>query len=466
MSLIFEQIHTPGIGQLSYLIGDASTGAAAVIDPRPDVDIYLDLARAHGLGITHIFETHIHADFMSGARELRKRQPTAEIFASHEGGASYKFDHQPLTDGDRFALGDIVLTVLFTPGHTPEHVSFLMAEADREETPWAVFSGDSLFVNSVGRPDLLSEEQTQELAGQLYDTITRIFGRLDDGVTLFPGHGAGSSCGPDIGDLKSSTLGYEKAHNPYFHFPDQENFIRTVLETAPPVPRYYKPMKKVNAAGPPVFGGDPPVPALPVESFHRAVAEKTGSVLLDTRDMLAFGGGHIAGALHIGASANLSPWAGWLLDFDDEILLVLEEDRLLEEVVRLLWRVGFTKFAGYLAGGMESWDNAGYPLEEIRQMTVHELHQGKEKIQILDVRTPGEWKSGRIPGARHIFVPELRNQAGDLQKDLPIATYCGSGYRASIAASILKQEGFSDVRNVPGSWQAWKKSRYPIEEAA
>jgi hydroxyacylglutathione hydrolase len=237
--MIFEQVHTPGIAQLSYLIGDDSTGTAAVIDPRADVDCYLELAREHRVGITHIFETHIHADFMSGARELQARLCSAKIYASAEGGAKYDFAHEPLKDGQRFEFGSVVLEAKFTPGHTPEHMSYLAHEKKRLGSPWGVFSGDGLFVDSVGRPDLLGDDATQKLAERLYDTTFNFFAKLDDGVELYPGHGAGSACGPEIGDRKASSMGYEKQHNKFLKPQSKEDFIKDVLESAPPVPHYY-----------------------------------------------------------------------------------------------------------------------------------------------------------------------------------------------------------------------------------
>lgn len=459
--LIFEQVHTPGIAQLSYLLGDDSVGMAAVIDPRPDVECYLELSRRHKLGITHIFETHIHADFMSGARELQKRVPSAKIYCSVEGGAKYEFEHESLRDGERFEFGSAVLEAKYTPGHTPEHMSYLAFEKKRQNSPWGVFSGDSLFVDSVGRPDLLGDDETQKLAEQLYDTMLGFYAKLDDSVELYPGHGAGSACGPEIGDRKSSSLGYEKKHNKFLQPQEKEAFVDAVLGSAPPVPFYYPKMKKVNARGPETFGDLPPVPALPVAGFKKALQDKR-NVLVDTRNFLAFGGGHIEGAMNIGDRPELSPWAGWMLKFEDPILLVLEKDDQLPDVVRLLWRVGYTRFAGYLAGGMKAWNNSGGPVQEVPQLSVHELKQRLDEFQILDVRAPAEWEKGHIPRARHIFVPELRDRVGELDRGKPVATYCDSGYRASIAASVLQKAGVEDVHNVPGSWQAWKKAGYPI----
>ena len=221
-------------------------------------------------------------------------------------------------------------------------------------------------------------------------------------------------------------------------------------------------MKKVNAKGPEVLGNLPRVPGLPAKTFNQAIEEKAG-VLVDTRLMLAFGGGHIKGALSIGATPMLSIWAGWLLDPEMPILLVLESDSKVEEVVKLFIRTGYTKFAGYLVGGMTAWDNAGYPLEKVGQMTVGEIKDRGSDLQIVDVRAPTEWKKGHIPGATHIFLPELREKATQLKKTKPVAVYCDSGYRASIGKSILQQEGFRCVCNVPGSWQAWQKAKLPIE---
>ncbi len=462
MPLVFERIQTEGIAELSYLLGDDSAGVAAVFDPTPDVQKYVDLARKKKVSITHIFETHIHADLVSGARELCARLGSAKIFLSHEGDARYGFVHEKLADGDQFTFGKSKVTVKHTPGHTPEHVSYLIAETDHAESPWGVLTGDSLFVNSAGRPDLLGSSETEELTKQLFETLRGFYLALPDGVTIFPAHGHGSPCGADIGDRLQSTIGYERKFNPYLQFTDFQKFKEHALGSAPPVPKYYPLMKKVNAKGPEILGNLPRVPGLPPKAFQEALDKKRG-VLVDTRLMLAFGGGHIAGALNIGGTPMLSIWAGWLLDPEKPILLVLDSDDKLAEVVPLFLRTGFTKFAGYLVGGMTAWDNAGFPLDDVGQMTVHDIKEPETPLQIVDVRAPGEWKEGHVPGATHIFLPELREKSTGLDKLQPIAVYCDSGYRASIATSILKQEGFTRVCNVPGSWQAWKNAKFPIQ---
>jgi len=460
MTLRFEQILADGVAQCSYLVGDDSTGTAAVIDPRPDADVYLDLAEGYGLAITHVFETHIHADFLSGARELVARLGGApKLCVSVEGGAEYDFEHHQVRDGDTFTFGGLRIEARHTPGHTPEHLAYLLYEGDTED-PWGVLTGDSFFVDSVGRPDLLGDEETEELTEALFRTTQDFYMQLPDGVIIYPCHGAGSACGPDIGDRMSSTIGYERAQNKYVAITELEEFKRAMNENAPPVPTHYPRLKKVNAAGPEVLGNLPHVPGLAPDAFAEAI-EAEGVQLLDVRDMLSFGGGHIAGALNIGARPELSVWAGWLLDPERPICLVLEDDRQLAGVLRLLWRTGFTRISGYLAGGMGAWREAGLNLRCIPQLSVHELRESDALP--LDVRKDEEWQQGHIPEAPHIFLGELRDRLDELDRTSEIATYCASGFRASIAASILAANGFEKVRNVPGSWKAWQKAGFEAE---
>ena len=462
MSLVFKTIQTEGIAELSYLIGDDDEGVAAIFDPRPDCDVYVDMAREAGLAITHIFETHIHADLVSGSRELCARVESAKIFASNEGGAEYGFEHEKVNDADRFTFGELLVIARHTPGHTPEHMSYLLAEAEHPDDAWGILTGDSLFVSSAGRPDLLGEEHTKQLAEQQFRTLHDFYLTMPDHVMIYPNHGAGSPCGADIGDRLTSTIGYERRFNTFLQFDEVQKFTEYALATAPPVPKYYPVMKKVNAQGPQVLGNLPRVPGLPPKAFKEAIEKKSG-VLVDVRTMLAFGGGHIPGALNIGGSPILSIWAGWMLDPDEPTLLVLESENDLEEIVRLFIRTGYTKFAGYLVGGMKAWDASGFPLAEVGQMSVHELNKRARDLQIVDVRSPREWKNGHVPGARHIFLPELRKRIGEIDRSKPTAVYCGSGYRASIATSIMKPAGFEKLWNVPGSWEAWKKARLPVE---
>ena len=463
-SMVFETVFTEGLAHLSYLIGDKATGRAAVIDPRRDVEVYVELARKHKLTITHALETHIHADFLSGCRELADRTGTAKVCLSAEGGAKYGYEHEKLKDGDKIDLGRVVLTAKHTPGHTPEHMSFLAAESNRPDAPFAVFSGDCLFADSVGRPDLLGDDKTGGLAKQLYKSIYEFYLKLPDDLRVHPGHGAGSPCGANISDRLVTTIGYERKHNPALQFKDEAAFIEYVLFTAPPEPVYYPRMKKENAEGPVVLGRLPTCPPLDPKAFEKAVS--LGDVqLVDNRQMLAFGGGHIPNALNIGPRAELSIWAGWMLDPKKPIFLVLRQDTDLPEVQRQFVRVGYSKFGGYLLGGMEEWDNKGLPITGLEQMTVQKLNAAlpPKDLQIVDIRTPGERQDGYVPGSTYIFLPELEKKAVRLDKVRPVAVYCDSGYRASLGASLLLRMGFKDVRNVPGSWKAWKALKYEVQ---
>ncbi len=463
MSLIFERIETDGIAELSYLLGDDGQGIAAVFDPTPDVDKYVELARERNVSITHIFETHIHADLMSGSRELCARVDSAQIYGSGEAGAEYGFAIKKIREGNTFDFGKTRVTVRHTPGHTPEHVSYEIAEKESPKKPWGVLTGDSLFVSSAGRPDLLGSAQSKKLAAQQFHTLRDYFLKLPDSVIIHPAHGHGSPCGADIGDRLESTIGYERDSNPFLQFTEVREFTDYALSTAPPVPTYYSRMKKVNAKGPEILGNLPRAAALSAKAFREAVNKKA-AVLIDTRDMLAFGGGHIAGALNIGAAPMLSIWAGWFLDPNRPVLLVLEADSDIDKVVKLFIRTGYVKFAGYLSGGMKSWNAAALPIEELPQMSVHELKGAAKSVQIFDVRSPDEWNGGHIPSAHHLFLPEIRKKAAKFDKTKPTAVYCASGYRASLGASMLQQEGFTNVHNVPGSWGAWKAAKFPVEK--
>lgn len=267
MTMVFERVQTQGIAQFSYLIGDDSSGTAAVIDPRSDGEVYLELARTFDVSITHVFESHIHADFMSGARELVDRLGGATLCASGEEEAEYGFNLERIGDGDRFEFGSVLLTARHTPGHTPEHMAYEVAEKDKPGDPWGVFTGDSLFVGSAGRPDLLGEEQTEQLVESLFNTLRDYYLRLDDGVVILPCHGAGSACGADIGDRPIGSIGFERRTNPFLQHETLKDFRRFVEEGAPPEPRHYRHLKQVNAKGPPILGHAPVAPGLPPERF-------------------------------------------------------------------------------------------------------------------------------------------------------------------------------------------------------
>lgn len=461
MALVFEHIISEGLGDLSYLIGDDETGLAAVVDPRADADVYLQLALQHRLAITYVLQTHVHEDFLSGAVGLAKRAGGALLLMRHVAETRYEYAHKEIHDGHRLTLGSVTLTARATPGHTPEHTAYVLSETKRVEEPYAVLTGGSLLINAAGRCDLLGPEAAQRLVVDQFKTLYSFFLGLPDHVIIHPTHAHGSPCGVAIGDRLSSAIGYERRHNAYLQHADLASFSAFALGNLSAKPSYYARLKEANAAGDAEIML-PAVPALVVAEFAKALSADACN-LVDTRSLLGFAGGHIAGGLNIGGAGELSMWAGWMLDVDRPILLVLEHDADLAKILELFMRTGFKRFAGYLVGGMKAWDNAGMPVEFMKPVPIHEINGQTGTRQIIDVRAEDEWKKGHIPGAKHIFLPELSAKMAQLDKTRPVATYCATGYRASIAASLLKANGFHDVGCVPGSWQAWTQAGFPVE---
>ncbi|HVF10730.1 MAG TPA: rhodanese-like domain-containing protein [Abditibacteriaceae bacterium] len=461
MALVSEQINAEGLAHLSYLVGDDKAGQVAVIDPRRDVSVYLEKARELGVRITHIVETHIHADFASGAHELKARTG-ALIY----GGRSddYAFEVEQMSDGDEIEVGSVTLRALHTPGHTPEHVSFLVFDKKQGAEPFGVFTGDTLFNLDVGRPDLLGGGTEKKLAAQLYHSLFEKLLPLGDRIEIYPSHGAGSSCGKSIGDRRQSTLGNERIFSKAFQKRTEEEFVEWVMGGMPEPPRHYARLKKVNAKGAPVRGGVPILPPLSPQEFQEKMREPN-TLVIDARSILAFGGGHIPGAINIALRPEFPNWIGWMLDMEQRILLVLESERGVCLAAQQLFRIGYDNVLGYLHDGMTTWQDAALPLEHIGEWTVHELNERKAEpgVTVLDVRGDDERKSGYVPGSKHIYVPHLEERLGELDKSQTIVTYCGSGYRASIAASLLQKHGFKNVVNVPGSWNAWTKAGPPVE---
>ncbi|MEB3215625.1 MAG: MBL fold metallo-hydrolase [Nostocales cyanobacterium 94392] len=463
MALVLEQINAPGLAQLSYLIGDDKAGVVAVVDPQRDADVYLQMARSRGLRITHIIETHIHADFVSGSHELKARTGAAIYGAKSD---DYQFDLHQLAEGDELHLGKITLRVLQTPGHTPEHICLQIFDGQQGEQPFGLFTGDTLFNLDVGRPDLVGKDTEKKQAAQLYHSLFDQLLPLGDRIEIYPCHGAGSACGRSIGDRKQSTIGNERIFSEAFKQRTESEFVEWILSGMPEPPTYYFYLKKVNAQGAKVLGCVPTLPPLSVEQFQQQM-EDENTVVIDARSILAFGGGHIPGAINIALTSSFPAWIGWMIDPDKTILLVVESERDISLVVEHLFRIGYDNCAGYLHDGMTSWQNAGLPLQHLGEWTVNELNQHKEdsNLTVLDVRSDGEYQNGYVPGAKHIYLPHLENHLDELDKKQSIATYCGSGYRASIAASILQKHGFENVINIPGSWIAWKNQNLPVHQS-
>ncbi len=463
MALVFEQINSEGLAQLSYIVGDDKAGAAAVIDPRRDVEIYVNRARELGVHITHAIETHIHADFVSGTRELAA-QTGAEIC----GGTSkdYQFDLTQLKEGDEIELGNVTLRAIHTPGHTPEHVSFIVFDKKQGDEPFAIFTGDTLFNLDVGRPDLLGKGTETDLAKKLYHSLFEKILPLGDRIEVYPCHGAGSACGKSIGDRRQTTIGNERVFSETFNERSEAEFIEWVMKDMPEPPTHYPKLKKINAKGAEILGNLPLLKPLKPKDFQAALDDEN-AVVIDARSILAFAGGHIPGAVNIALRDEFPNWVGWMIDPEKKIYVVVESVRDVEAASAHLFRVGYDNIKGYLHQGMASWENAALPLATLSIWTAPELneHNDDKDLQILDVRSDGEWKKGHVPNAEHIYVAHLEENLGKLDKSKTVAVYCGSGYRASIAASILKKHDFEKVINIPGSWNAWTKAKLPVEGA-
>jgi glyoxylase-like metal-dependent hydrolase (beta-lactamase superfamily II)/rhodanese-related sulfurtransferase len=457
--MYFKQFYLGCLAHASYMIG--SEGEAAVVDPRRDVDTYIDEAREQGFEIRHVIETHLHADFVSGHRELARRTG-AKIYFGAKAGA--RFDHVPVEEGDEIRVGEVTLRFLETPGHTPESVSVLVIDRTSSEVPKAVLTGDTLFIGDVGRPDLLgSKMSAQELAGMLYDSLHDKLLALPDSVEVYPAHGAGSLCGRNISSDTSSTIGQQRQFNYALRPMPKEEFIRMMTTDLPEAPAYFSRDVAINRDGASELAELPDPAALAARDVE--ALQKKGAIVLDTRPAAQYGAGHVPGSLHIGLSGQFASWAGALISARAPILLVAEEEEQVREARTRLARVGIDNVAGYLAGGILEWDRAGLPLATMEQVNVEELdarlREGRAG-RVVDVRRPAEWQAGHIPTAVHLPLNSLAQNVGSLEKNEPVAVICAGGFRSSIATSILEQQGFSKVTNVVGGMAAWKNANLEV----
>ena len=457
--MYFKQFYLGCLAHASYMIG--SNGEAAVVDPRRDIDTYIDEAREHGLVIKHVVETHLHADFVSGHRELARRTG-AKIYFGEKAGA--KFEHVPVREGDEIRMGDVVLRFLETPGHTPESVSVLVMDHAMSDVPKAVLTGDTLFIGDVGRPDLLGAKMSaQELAGMLYDSLHDKLLALPDSVEVYPAHGAGSLCGRNISSETSSTIGQQRQFNYALRPMSKEEFVRMMTTDLPEAPAYFARDVAINREGASELGELPDPAALGALDFE--ALQKKGAIVLDTRPAAQYGASHVPGSLHIGLSGQFASWAGALISPRAPIIFVSEEEEQVREARTRLARVGLENVAGYLSGGLLEWHRAGLPLATMEQITVEELNaRVREGVvgRIVDVRRSGEWQAGHIPGAVHRPLNTLVEHAAVLPKEEPVALICASGYRSSIATSILERQGFTLVTNVVGGMTAWRGANLEV----
>jgi hydroxyacylglutathione hydrolase len=456
--MIFQRIKSEGLAHNSYFVGSGS--GAVVIDPRRDVDIYLKLAAEHETPVRYILETHRNEDYVSGSLQLAS-ETGAAIF--HGEGLEWGYG-ELLEDGQEFAVGRLKLTAIKTPGHTDESMSYVLEDTRSGHSPVMLFSGDTLFVGDCGRVDLYGPSEVKRLAGALYDSLFRRLLPLGEGVILCPAHGAGSLCGADIADRDESALGTEKKLNPSLQSVDKGQFVARKAAERLELPPYFKQMETLNLAGPPLLKSLPRPGALSAQDFARM--QEQGAAVLDASMPGSFAGAHVRGSLNVWLE-GMAYFPGWFLKYGQPIILVLPEATDLNTAVTYLVRLGYDQIAGYLRGGVEGWYNAALPIETTGVLSVSQLKRKidrGEDLTVLDVRDEAEWQSGHIEGSRHIYVGHLPQRLGEISRDKPVAVLCSVGHRASVGASLLQLNGFTEVSTVLGSVTAWRHAGYPLAQ--
>ncbi len=454
--MIFECIKSEGLAHLSYFIG--SGDEALVIDPRRDCQVYFDLARREEMKIKYIFETHRNEDYVIGSLEL-KILTDAEIYHGH--GVNFEYGNY-LGDGQEFRFGSMKLTALPTPGHTDESTSYTLVDLDTGQDPIMVFTGDALFIGDVGRTDLYGPGEASRLASNLYDSIFNKILPLGDEVILCPAHGEGSVCGGTIAKRELSTLGLERVQNPILQKTEKEEFVKYKVEEQLEFPPYFKKMEQYNLQGPPLLQSLPVPELLSPEKF-KAEMEK-GAVVIDTRMPYSFGGAYIKDTYSVWLG-GIPSFVSWALPYNRPILLVLEDKDQLEIAAKYLIRLGYDNIAGVLNGGIAAWYSKALPLDHFNLISVSDLKnklEKGEKMVILDVRDKRKWDKGHINEAKQIYVGHLEEELDEVPKDWPVIVYCGTARSASLAASILKKNGYGEVCNVLGGMTAWKNAGYDV----
>lgn len=460
--MYFKQFYLACLAHASYLIG--SEGEAAVVDPQRDVDQYLNEASAQGLKIKYVIETHLHADFVSGHRELAARSGAEIVFGAKAGAA---FPHRAVREGDEIRVGQAVLRVLETPGHTPESISVLVIDTDVSDQPQKVLTGDTLFIGDVGRPDLAGGKgyTPEMMAEMMYDSLHEKLLKLSDSVEVYPAHGAGSMCGRNMSKETSSTIGEQRRFNYALQPMSKEKFVRMMTVDLPEAPAYFPKDAEINREGAPALNEISRPAALSPQEVNQLAA--AGAAVLDVRSAAEFGAGHVPGATNVGLNGQFAIWAATLISMETPIVIVAESEEKTDEAVTRLARVGIESVKGYLAGGVSAWHEAGLELATVPQITIHELNDliKQTPLQIIDVRRLPEYESGHVPRALHAPLSSLQRSVPSLELDRarPTAVICAGGYRSSAATSILQQHGFLDLLNVTGGTSAWIDSGYPVE---
>jgi len=456
--MYFEQFYLGCLAHASYLFG--SDGEAAVVDPQRDVEIYIDAAKKQGLQIRHIFETHLHADFVSGHKELAARTGATNYIGKAAGAT---FPHVAVSDGSEVQVGAVRVKVLETPGHTPESLCFVLSDEEKSRAPWAVLTGDTLFIGDVGRPDLSKEHTPQQLAAMLYDSLHHKLLALPNELLVYPAHGAGSLCGRNMRAERSSTIGTERLTNYALQIKDRDEFIQQMTSNLPARPDYFLEDAAINRAGAPALAE---LPALrPIAPGELTALLQRGDLALDVRPTDQFAAGHIPGSINIALSGQFASWAGAVLGLTSRPVLIADTKEQLSEARMRLARVGIEELAGYLDGGVEGWRRAGLQTAQLLQMTVQQLAADDHSLLVLDVRRQGEFDAGHIAGAEWYPLDRFKAALPKLDPNATVAVHCKGGYRSVIAASMLQRAGYN-VINVMGGFDAWEQAQLPILSAA
>lgn len=454
--MYFEQFYLGCLAHASYML--ASEGEAVVVDPQRDVDIYLQAAEENQVAIRHIFETHLHADFVSGHQELASRTG-ARIYIGEQALAA--FPHVPVRDGFELQVGKMRLTALETPGHTPESVCLVITDQEKSSAPWAVLTGDTLFLGDVGRPDLSRRYTPVQLAGMLYDSLHGKVLQLADDVLVYPAHGAGSLCGRNMRAERVSTIGTERLTNYALQIESREEFVQQLTSNLPARPAYFSQDAEINRTGAGALSDLSPL--TPVEPLELKGMLAEGAIALDVRPADRFAAGHVPGSVNIALSGQFASWAGALLGLAACPVLIADSDDAVQEARMRLTRIGLEESGGYLKGGIAAWTQAGLPLATVRQINVGDLNEelSGSGMQVLDVRREPEWEAGHIEGATWWPLDNFKIAPPEIDRDLSLAVHCKGGYRSMIACSLLQRAGFHNVINIIGGFDAWQQAKLP-----
>lgn len=472
--MYLKRFYDEKLAQASYLVGCAATGEALVVDANRDVAQYIEEAERQGFRITHVTETHIHADYVSGSRELAARTG-ATFHVSDEGGPewTYAFADEPgvvrMKDGHTFMVGNVKIQAVHTPGHTPEHMTFLVTDTAATDQPVGAFTGDFIFVGDVGRPDLLERAAgyagTMETGARtLFRSLRKFVETMPDHLQIWPGHGAGSACGKSLGAVPMSTLGYEKLYNWALSYEDEDAFVEAVLAGQPEPPKYFKEMKRINRIGPRLLGGFPRPDRLAGERIVEIL--EAGALVVDTRPADAYAAAHVPGTINIPLDRSFNTWAGWFVPYDRPFYLLIDgEDRMQEAIVDLAM-IGLDDVAGVFdASALDAWVAAGRTLGRTQQIDAAELAERMRRgdVAVIDVRGRTEWEAGHLPGVPNIPLGYLPDRLGEVPADRPLVVQCLGGGRSAIAASLLQARGFANVLNLRGGFAQWQAAGHPVE---